>query len=352
MNLIPKPAGDDFFLPDFCAVGVVFALVMVAELFAFVLVLAPGGASGDFWSELSLVSLFVQWVALSSAAVLCLARPRLRRLRPVAAATGSYLLLLAVSLVVSETGYRLLHYTDFSDGNTDSHTVFLLRNLALCAIVGAVLLRYFYVQHQWQHNVQREATARLQALQARIRPHFLFNSMNTIAALIRDKPEQAESAVEDLADLFRATLVDVQRPVSLAQEIELVQRYLRIEQLRLETRLRVEWDLQDLPLQAQVPALLLQPLVENAIYHGIEPLPEGGCVRIRGRCNGDMISLSVSNPLPVGSHAARHNGNRMALDNIRERLAYAYAGHASLEVGQDAGQYEVQLQFPVAEPER
>ncbi len=88
----------------------------------------------------------------------------------------------------------------------DNHALFLLRNLALCAIVGAVLLRYFYVQHQWQCNVQREATARLQALQARIRPHFLFNSMNTIAALIRDKPEQAEEAVEDLADLFRATL--------------------------------------------------------------------------------------------------------------------------------------------------
>ncbi len=351
MTLSSKPANDDFFLPDFCAVGVVFVVVMVAELFAFVLVLAPG-VRGDFWSELSLVSLFVQWVALSSAAVLCLARPRLRRLGTVAAATGSYLLLLLVGIVVSEAGYRLLHYSNFSIGVADNHVPFLLRNLALCAIVGAVLLRYFYVQHQWQSNVQREATARLQALQARIRPHFLFNSMNTIAALIRDKPEQAEEAVEDLADLFRATLVDVERPVSLAQEIELVQRYLRIEQLRLDARLHVEWDLQDLPLQAQVPALLLQPLVENAIYHGIEPLPEGGCIRIQGRCESDMINLSVSNPLPTDERAARHNGNRMALDNIRERLAYAYAGHASLKVTQEAGLYQVNLRFPSAEPER
>jgi len=350
MDLSPKPARDDFFLPDLCAVGAVFMVVVVAELFAFVLVLAPG-VRGDFWSELSLVSLFVQWVALSSAAVLCLARPRLRRLGTVAAATGSYLLLLVVGIVVSEAGYRLLHYADFSAGTADNHALFLLRNLALCAIVGAVLLRYFYVQHQWQCNVQREATARLQALQARIRPHFLFNSMNTIAALIRDKPEQAEEAVEDLADLFRATLVDVERPVSLAQELELVQRYLRIEQLRLDARLRVEWELQDLPLQAQVPALLLQPLVENAIYHGIEPLPEGGCIRIHGRCEGDMISLSVSNPLPTAGRAVRHNGNRMALDNIRERLAYAYAGHASLKVTQDAGLYQVNLRFPAAEQE-
>ncbi len=351
MDLSPKPARDDFFLPDFCAVGVVFTVVMVAELFAFVLVLAPG-VHRDFWSELSLVSLFVQWVALSSAAVLCMARPWLRRLDTVNAATGSYLLLLLVGIVVSEAGYRLLHYTDFSSGAADNHALFLLRNLALCAIVGAVLLRYFYVQHQWQRNVQREATARLQALQARIRPHFLFNSMNTIAALIRDKPDQAEVAVEDLADLFRATMVDVQRPVSLAQEIELVQRYLRIEQLRLETRLRVEWDLQDLPLQAQVPALLLQPLVENAIYHGIEPLSEGGCIRIQGRCENGMITLSVSNPLPITARAVRHNGNRMALDNIRERLIYAYAGHASLEVGQEAGLHQVRLSFPAAEPER
>lgn len=351
MDLSPQSSHDDFFLPDFCAVGVVFVVVLVAELFAFVLVLAPG-VHGDFWSELSLVSLFVQWVALSSAAVLCLARPRLRRLGTVAAATGSYLLLLLVAIVVSETGYRLLHYSNFSSGPADDHALFLLRNLALCAIVGAVLLRYFYVQHQWQRNVQREATARLQALQARIRPHFLFNSMNTIAALIRDKPDQAEAAVEDLADLFRATLVDVERPVSLAQELELVRRYLRIEQLRLDARLRVEWDLQDLPLHAQVPSLLLQPLVENAIYHGIEPLPEGGCIRIQGRCEDDMIKLSVGNPLPLEGRAVRHNGNRMALDNIRERLACAYAGRASLEVTQDDGQYQVRLRFPCAESEQ
>ncbi len=116
MDLSPKPARDDFFLPDLCAVGAVFMVVVVAELFAFVLVLAPG-VRGDFWSELSLVSLFVQWVALSSAAVLCLARPRLRRLGTVAAATGSYLLLLVVGIVVSEAGYRLLHYADFSAGS-------------------------------------------------------------------------------------------------------------------------------------------------------------------------------------------------------------------------------------------
>lgn len=351
MDISPKPARDDFFLPDFCAVGVVFVVVMVAELFAFVLVLAPG-ARGDFWSELSLVSLFVQWVALSSALALCLARPWLSRLGTTAAATGSYALLLVVGLAVSEAGYRLLHYTDFSADGADNHALFLLRNLALCAIVGAVLLRYFYVQHHWQRNVQREATARLQALQARIRPHFLFNSMNTIAALIRDKPAQAEEAVEDLADLFRATLVDVQRPVTLAQEIELVRRYLRIEQLRLDARLRVEWDIEALPLQAQVPALLLQPLVENAIYHGIEPLPEGGCIRIQGRCEGDMIDLIVSNPLPGVAGAARHNGNRMALDNIRERLVYAYAGRASLDVAQAQGQYQVRVRFPAAAPER
>ncbi len=351
MKRSSKPSRDDFFLPDFCAVGVVFMVVMIAELFAFVLVLAPH-VHGDFWSELSLVSLFVQWVALSSAAVLCLARPRLRRLGTIAAATGSYLLLLMVAIVVSEAGYRLLHYTAVSVDGAPDHLLFLLRNLALCAIVGAVLLRYFYVQHQWQSNVEREAAARLQALQARIRPHFLFNSMNTIAALIRDKPDQAEAAVEDLADLFRATLVDVQRPVGLAQEIELVQRYLRIEQLRLDTRLRVEWDLQDLPLHSQVPALLLQPLVENAIYHGIEPLPEGGCVRIQGNCADAMITLSVSNPLPSEAAATRRNGNRMALDNIRERLAYAYAGHASLEVIREEGRYQVRLRFPAAEPER
>jgi len=350
MDPNPKPALDDFFLPDFCAVRMVFAVVLIAQLFAFILVLAPG-MRGEFWSELSLVSLFVQWMALSSAAVLCLARPLLRRRSTVVAATGSYLLLLLVGAVVSEAGYRLVHYADFGAPAVGAHLGFLLHNLALCAIVNAVLLRYFYIHHQWQCNVESEAAARLQALQARIRPHFLFNSMNTIAALIRDKPQLAEEAVEDLADLFRATLGDAQRPVSLAQEIELVRRYLRIEQLRLDERLRVEWDLKDLPLKAQVPALLLQPLVENAIYHGIEPLPEGGCIRIQGRREGNVVLLCVSNPLAAAAHPTRHAGNRMALDNIRQRLTYAYPGRASLELTQDDGQYRVCLRFPCGELE-
>ncbi|MHB8471273.1 MAG: sensor histidine kinase [Gammaproteobacteria bacterium] len=345
---IPPDSADDFFLPDFCAVRMVFAIVLIAELFAFILVLAPD-ARGDFWNALSLVSLFVQWTALASAAVLCLARPLLRRRSTVVAATGSYVLLLLVGATVSEAGYRLVHYTDFGAPDVGSHLGFLLHSLALCAIVSAVLLRYFYVQHQWQCNVQREAAARLQALQARIRPHFLFNSMNTIAALIRDKPELAEAAVEDLADLFRATLGDGQRLISLAQEIELVRRYLHIEQLRLDARLRVEWDIDDLPLQTQVPGLLLQPLVENAIYHGIEPAPQGGCIRIAGHREGALLSLSVSNPVSADA-TRRHNGNHMALDNIRQRLRYAYEGRASLTTTQDAGQYQVCLRFPVTEP--
>ncbi|MDE2089240.1 MAG: histidine kinase, partial [Gammaproteobacteria bacterium] len=179
-----KPGGNDgLFLPDFCNVRVVFAVVIISELLAFVLTLAPTGARSDVWDDLSLISLFVQWVALSSAALLCLARPWLARFGNRPAAGFSYLIVLAVTTALSEVTYRIAHHADIGVVlPAHWHSGFLLRNLGIGAIVGAVALRYFYVQYQWKRHIEAEARARIQALQARIRPHFLFNSMNTIAA--------------------------------------------------------------------------------------------------------------------------------------------------------------------------
>ena len=223
---------------------------------------------------------------------------------------------------------------------------FVLRNLAMAAIVLAVVLRYFYVQHQWKQNVEAQARAQIQALTARIRPHFLFNSMNTIASLTRTHPEQAEQAIEDLADVFRATLEQRDR-VSLAQELEIARHYLNIEALRLGERLTLTWRLdEDVPLQASLPALTLQPLVENAIYHGIEPRTEGGEVLIAARRDGEALVLEVENPLPT-QHGRASNGNRMAQDNIRQRLALAYGDRARMDIDHTQDRYAVRLRLPL-----
>ena len=224
-------------------------------------------------------------------------------------------------------------------------TAFLVRTLGVTAIIAAIVLRYLYEQHCQRQRELAESQARFDALQARIRPHFLFNSMNTIANLTRADPARAEAVVEDLAELFRASLSDTNSLSTLGEELELAEGYLRIEAQRLGDRLAAEWDLQDLPLAAPVPRLLLQPLLENAVYHGIEPAVNGGRITISGRYRRGVVSLSVRNTLPAGDADPRP-GNRMAQANVRDRLAALYGDAAGLVVGEVEGDYQVRLHFP------
>jgi two-component system sensor histidine kinase AlgZ len=338
---------DALFLPDFCDIRLVFGVVVIAELLAFVLVLVELPAA-DFWYRLGLVSLFIQWVGLTSAAFLCGLRPLFARMGNTATAVTSYLLLLLITVALSELAFRTLHLQGLqAEMRGLAHAGFLLRNLAIGVIIHALVLRYLYVQHQWRRQVEAEALARLQALRARIRPHFLFNSLNTIAALTRSRPQVAEEAIQDLADLFRATLSDARDRVSLADEIAITRQYVQLEGLRLGERLDVDWELIELPQDLQVPALMLQPLVENAIYHGIEPLSEGGVIRVWARADERQVIIRVSNPTPPGGdHARGREGNRIAQDNIRQRLVLAYGDQASLTTGQRNQRYEVELRFP------
>jgi len=349
-----RPAPHAFFIPDFCAARMVFATVLIAELVAIILTLARHGSAAAFFPDLARTSLFLLWIALTSAALLCAARRWLAGRGVAGAAAGSFGLLLLSTALVSEAAWWLGRYwhgidpVGFRDLFPERHGRFLAANLAISAIVSAMLLRYFYVTHEWRRNVQMEARARIHALQARIRPHFLFNSMNTIAALTRTSPARAEEAVEDLADLFRATLKDAQEPIPLKEELEIARIYQRIEQLRLGERLEVTWDVAPLPMRARVPSLIVQPLLENAIYHGIEPLPEGGCVRIEGRVEAGRVRLSVANPMPADPPPERA-GHHLALDNIRERLELTYGDRARLEVSDGEREYRVTLEFPLVE---
>jgi len=367
---------DNFFLPNFCSVRMVFAVIIIAELLAIVLTLAPLDRGQHRWEDLSMISLFIQWVALISSGVLCLARPWLSRLSDTLASTASYFLLLGTTTLVSEATYWIArHFTGYSN-SLGMHIDFLISNLGISAIVSAILLRFFYVQFQRDRSLQARSEARIQALQARIRPHFLFNSLNTIASLTRSQPDVAEEATEDLADLFRSSLADANYEVRLKDEWELARRYLHIEELRLRERLQVQWSIDSLPEDALIPQLTIQPLLENAIYHGLEHLPQGGTIVIEGSMETikpgalaaattdlgqestqsfhlagqssqiQCITISITNPMPELTRATQRESNKMAQENVRLRLEALYLGMGKLSVENRGNIYRTIIRFP------
>jgi two-component system sensor histidine kinase AlgZ len=342
-----------FYLPDFCRAQSVLAVILIAALVALLFTLARHGISPSFWTDLARISLFLLWAALGTAAVWCAARGLLSRQDVRTGSAIALVLALAVTALVTEAAWWFDEYTRRSLGAGNPlplalHLQLLARNLVVCLIAVGLALRYFYVAHQWQANVEAEAQSRVRALQARIRPHFLFNSMNTIAMLTRRDPAAAERAVLDLADLFRANLSETRVRISLADEIEIARTYERIEQQRLGARLRIDWDLGDLPLDLEVPALLLQPLVENAIYHGIETLPEGGVVAVRGRRDGRDVEIVIENPIAATAAPTRGSGNRIGLDSVRERLELVFPGRASVVAQAAQDRFRVVLRLPLA----
>lgn len=334
------------FLPDFCGVRMVFVVVLIAELLALVLTLADATRLRDAASVLALHSLFIQWMALSSIAVLCLARKYLNRLPDYWTATLSYLLVLITCLLVTELSWWLfLSSPALSISVRLEHTQFVLRCMGISAIVSALALRYFYVQQQWRNNLEIQAQARIQALQARIRPHFLFNCMNIIASLTRKDPKLAEETVEDLADLFRVSLQDSESLSTLEQEIELCKRYLRIETFRLGDRLRVDWHIGEVDPRTRLPVLSLQPLIENAIYHGVEQVAEGGTIRVYGYVQDNHVHLKVENPVPASRVNARQ-GNQLAQDNIEQRLHACFGPAAGMTTEIRDNLYIAEITFP------
>ena len=337
------------FLPDFCTNRVAFVMVLLAELFALVLALHETDKVGEFWNQLALISLFVQWVVLGVATTLCACKRWLNRLGSIAAALTVLALALLITLLFSIAGWWFLEPRPDLLENPTSLFPLLARNLATSSIITLIALRYFYVQHQWQRHVEAEARARLQALQARIHPHFLFNALNTIASLIRSQPDRAEQAVLDLADMLRSAL-SYQERITLEAEIELTRRYLAIESLRLGERLQVDWQLdEELPLDLSTPALLLQPLAENAIHHGIQALPEGGILTIRIERQTRALRITVANPRPAGEASSRH-GHGIAQQNIRQRLQLAYDAPNPLEITETPGYYQIAFSIPLETP--
>ena len=333
------------YLPDFCAAGTLFIVLLVAELVAIALTLAAHVPQGMFLIELSKTSFFVLWLALLGTAIMCQLRKWLERAGKTRAFVISFIVLEVVCLLLAEIAWRLTN--QFADAAiiSDTHRQFILRTFAISSIIIALAMRYLYVSSEWRRSIVLEAQARISALQALIRPHFLFNSMNTIASLTRTDPRQAEEAVEDLSDLLRVSLSSSKNRTSLKEELEVAAIYQRIEKLRLGDRLNVRWRIDDLPMRARIPSLTIQPLIENAIYHGIELLPDGGEVTVSGRRDGRYLEIEVANPVAPGKARGR-NGNKMAMANIRQRFELAYGNRASVDVRSADDRYVVTLRFP------
>lgn len=332
------------YLPDFCDADVFLRLVLVIELVAIVFALVSYGG-GDLYIHVALLSVLMQWIGLSSAAVLCqLSRwGIMRNILTTTAITFAVGLLITLAVtLLSETAVDM---SRSSFAGTDA-TYELLRNLCVATILIGLALRYFYFQYESRMVLEAQAQARLQALQARIRPHFLFNSMNTIASLTHDQPDLAEQAIENLSDLFRVSLA-AEDSISLQQELELTRSYIQLEALRLGDRLQINWNIPDDNIQLLLPALTLQPLVENAIYHGIEPLSEGGIIDISVKLDEDKVYIVISNPLLEDRTEQYRKGNQMAVDNIRERLQITYANKATMTELEESKRFTVSLMLPM-----
>ena len=344
-----KPDSDytenQAYLPDFCAASSVFIVVLIGELVAILLTLAAHDTPGMFMIELAKTSMFILWLGILGAVVMCLFRSRLESSGKTVAFVISFIVLELVCLVLAEVSWQVTRIFGEAVIIDDTHAGFILRTFAISSIVIALAMRYLYVSSEWRRSIVLEAQARISALQALIRPHFLFNSMNTIASLTRTDPKQAEEAVEDLSDLLRANLGGSGDRTTLKEELEVAAIYQRIEKLRLGDRLNVRWDVADLPMRALIPSLIIQPLLENAIYHGIELLPEGGDVVVTGKRDGDFLTISIANPIAMGKQRS-NDGNKMAMTNIQQRFELAYDNRADVDVEETETSFAVHLRFP------
>ena len=334
------------YLPDFCAAATLFIIVLVAELIAIALTLASFGPEQQFLIQLSKTSFFILWIALLGTALMCQLSPFLANAGQTRAFVISFLALEVMCLAVAEGAWQLTRIYGDSLIINDTHATFILRTFTVSSIIIALAMRYLYISSEWRRSIVLEAQARISALQALIRPHFLFNSMNTIASLTRTNPERAEEAVEDLSDLLRANLGNSTNRSSLKQELETAAIYQRIEKLRLGDRLNVRWDVAELPMRARIPSLTIQPLLENAIYHGIELLPDGGEVKVTGTRDGEHLQISISNPVAVGEKRST-GGNKMAMSNIQQRFELAYENKATVVIDDESDRFTVTLRFPI-----
>ena len=330
--------------PSFCNWRLLLAVMVITELSVVLIGLGRGGLPG--WQWLGMASVYSQWMALFCASGLCVTSGWTSRFSARGAWIGSWLIAMWLAMIFSYAAWAAV-FVYMQDVISDTIGLFVLKSVFAVGLVAVVFFRYLEIRARWRLELMAQAEARVQALQARIRPHFLFNSLNTIASLIPDDPASAEAATLDLADIFRGSMRRADQLIYLSDELELAHQYLDMERRRLGERLEVDWRVDELPAAAAVLPLMLQPLLENAVAHGIQTLQRGGKIAVYGRTEGDQVVITISNPLaPEGSDTSGHG---MAIRNIRERLSLAFGSRASLLTNQDKEQLYAVLSLPYVE---
>lgn len=318
-------------LPNFCNLGIMLRLLVIVNMLclAAAVVRTEGG---DAWQQFLYISAIAQPAIIVSLLGSCALQPVFLRLdywRGVA-------LVFAMEGLIGAGFWFALHSVLFNQPLNPWQYAFFF------VFATGLILLYFDLRSRALSPALIEA--RLQALQARIRPHFLFNSINAVLSLIRAEPKRAERMLEDMSDLFRVLMADNRKLVPLADEIALSRKYLEIETIRLGPRLSVRWNVDSAPRAAMVPPLILQPLVENAVYHGIEPGDGAGELEIDIESRGRQFLIRLTNPYRAGS--THVSGNRMAIANIRERLQLHFDAEASLKAEVTKDQYIVTITMP------
>ncbi|MDD0810649.1 histidine kinase [Curvibacter sp. RS43] len=321
---------------DACHIGVMLRALLFVETVLGVAVLYRADDFLSWVAGLGLLTVAglpgtLAWLAMAC----CLKRPLARLSTP-----GQYVAGAVLGALAGSYGCFMLSLSPFAPSPpwlAAAMTGALLAGL----LVGALVLRA-------RGRTPAATTARLAELQSRIRPHFLFNTLNSAIALVRAEPARAETLLEDLSDLFRAALLDRGETTTLAQEVQLARHYLAIEQVRFGDRLRVQWQIDPAADAARLPPLLLQPLVENAIKHGVEPSTEGGEVQVRTRLKGDRVRIDILNTLPNATlpFETRSAGHGIALANVRDRLRLLHDVEIEFSAGVRDDHYHVRITFP------
>lgn len=322
-------------LPDFRNLGTVLRVLLLAEGAKLIALYARSYDGLDGVLRMAESGLAFELTLMSVVLMLFVVSPLLLQ---ISYERGVRAVLVLVSFVAAGADIVLAGWS------AGTHAADPFRSLIIAGTLAGAILVYF----DWYRRRLSPALAksRLAALQARIRPHFLFNSLNTAISVVRHNSALAETVLLDMADLFRVVLAEPRALVTLDYEIRVARAYLEIERVRLGDRLAIRWEVDDVPMNAQVPVLLLQPLVENAVWHGIEPLEAGGEISVRIQAHGRTLEIEVRNPV-VETRYSRQGGNRLALANIEERLLLHFDAEAQLRVVRNDKEFVVRVRFPL-----
>ncbi len=332
MNKPDKTSDSNLtWLPDFSDPVRIFSVIVVAEIMVIVFSLSFLSFDFTYLNRLAVLSLLAQLIAISLIILLSKLRSFYNHFNVV----FGVLMVLIMTLVLSVVYTQLMAWMDraLNFGLIEDSTLTTVKISIATSLTLLTLLRYFYVQSLWENQIEALAKAQMNALQARIKPHFLYNSLNSIASLIAFDPVAAERAVINLSGLFRKAFKDHKKSMStIAKELEWVEEYIAIEKLRLMDRLHFETDVDDGLLAKKIPLLSIQPLVENAVIHGIQNLAKGGVVTLLIKTTEQGFYVAVSNPFNPNR---QQNGTQTGLANIKQRLILTYGDDVNLVIKQD-----------------